>query len=93
MMRPKTYKHLRVFKSFCSPTEKKMQLAQARNEFYASNSDNEAQALSNLLNAWKAKKLNGKVFCKSSTGFAMPCQSKVNDESMVNGMKRFNWNE
>ena len=70
-----------------------MQLAQARNEFYASNQDNEAQALSNLLNAWKAKKLNGKVFCKSSTGFAMPCQSKVNDESMVNGMKRFNWNE
>jgi hypothetical protein len=24
MNRPKTYKHLRVFKSFCSPTEKKM---------------------------------------------------------------------
>lgn len=81
-----------MFICFCSQ-EKKMQLAQARNEFYASNQDNEAQALSNLLNAWKAKKLNGKVFCKSSTGFAMPCQSKTNDESMVKGMKRFNWSE
>ena len=69
-----------------------MQLAQARNEFYASNQDNEAQALSNLLNAWKAKKLNGKVFSRSSTGFAMPCQSKANDES-IKGMKRLNWNE
>lgn len=70
-----------------------MRLAKARNEFYASNQDNEAQALSNLLNAWKAKKLNGKVFCKSSTGFAIPCQSKPNDESMVNCVKHFNWNE
>ena len=70
-----------------------MQLAQARNEFYASNQDNEAQALSNLLNAWKAKKLNGKTIAKSMSSFAMPCQSKQRDESMVNGMKRFNWNE
>jgi len=70
-----------------------MQLAQARNEFYASNQDNEAQALSNLIGAWRNKKLNGKVFSRSSTGFAMPCQSKQRDESMVNGMKRFNWNE
>ena len=84
---------LRSGQPFLWSGEKKMQLAQARNEFYASNQDNEAQALSNLLNAWKAKKLNGKVFCKSSTGFAMPCQSKANDDSMVNGMKRFNWNE
>ena len=70
-----------------------MQLAQARNEFYASGQDKEEQALSKLLNAWKGKKLNGKVFCKPLTGFAIPCQSKPNDESMVNGVKRFNWNE
>jgi hypothetical protein len=33
-----------------------MQLAQARNEFYASSSDNEEEALSNLLGAYAAKK-------------------------------------
>ena len=70
-----------------------MQLAQARNEFYASNQDNEEQALSNLLGAWKNKKLNGKTIAKTSTSFSMPCVSKQRDESMIFGVKRFNWNE
>lgn len=69
-----------------------MQLAQARNEFYASGQDKEAQALSNLLNAWKGKKLNGKTFFKTYTQFKA-CPSKPRDESMIFGMKRFNWNE
>jgi len=70
-----------------------MQLAQARNDFYASNSDNEQQALSNLIGAWRNKKLNGKTITKTSTSFSMPCVDKPKDESMIFGVKRFNWNE
>jgi hypothetical protein len=73
--------------------EKKMQLAQARNEFYASNSDNEEEALSNLLGAYAAKKqrerqLNTRTDYNPWQG----CGGR-GDESMANGMKRFNWNE
>ena len=88
----KTHDHCLVGNRFCSQ-EIKMQLAQARNEFYASNQDNEEQALSNLLGAWKNKKLNGKTIAKTSTSFSMPCVSKQRDESMIFGVKRFNWNE
>jgi len=70
-----------------------MQLAQARNEFYASNSDNEQQALSNLIGAWRNKKLSGKTIAKTSTSFKLPCVSKSRDESMIFGVKRLNWNE
>jgi hypothetical protein len=69
-----------------------MQLVQARNDFYASNSDNEQQALSNLIGAWRNKKLNCKTFFKAYTQFKA-CQSKPRDESMIFGVKRFNWNE
>lgn len=69
-----------------------MQLAQARNDFYASNSDNEQQALSNLIGAWRNKKLNGKTFFKTYTQFKA-CLDKPRDESVIFGVKRLNWNE
>jgi len=54
-----------------------MQLAQARNEFYASNQDNEAQALSNLIGAWRNKKLRtAKYFLGHQQGLLCHAKAK-----------------